>query len=81
MVRAKFQVTAVTEFAWSNVHKEVTLEPRLDTSIPEDQRFTSAIPSGKLKMIVDTPSALEQFQIGNIFYLEFIPVEEAAKSS
>jgi hypothetical protein len=80
MVRAKFQVTAITEFAWSNVLKEVTLEPRYDPSIPDDQRFASAIPSGKLRMIVDNPAALEQFQTGKIFYLDFTPVEAAETS-
>jgi hypothetical protein len=77
MIRAKFQVTVITEFAWSNVHKEVTFESRYDPSIPEDQRFVPGIPSGKLMMIVDNPAALEQFQTGKTFYLDFTPVEEA----
>jgi hypothetical protein len=80
MIRAKFQVTVITEFAWSNVHKEVTFEPRYDPSIPEDQRFAPGIPSGKLTIIVDNPAALEQFQAGKWFYLDLTPVEEAESS-
>jgi hypothetical protein len=80
MVRAKFQVTAVTEFAWSTAHKEVTFAPRYDASIPEDQRCASETPSGKLIMIINNPEALEQFQVGKTFYLDFTPVEEAVSS-
>ena len=81
MVRVKFQVTKITEFAWSNVHKEVTFEPRYDTSIPEDQRCASTTPSGKLTMIVNNPIAMEQFQIGKTLYVDFTPIEEAENSS
>lgn len=80
MVRAKFQVTAITEFAWSAVHKEVTFAPRYDASIPEAQRCVSETPTGKLVMIINSPEALEQFQVGRTFYLDFTPVEEAVNS-
>ena len=80
MVRAKFQVTAITEFAWSPVHKEVTFAPRYDASIPEDQRCVSETPTGKLVMIINSPEALEQFQVGRTFYLDFTPVEETVNS-
>jgi hypothetical protein len=80
MVRAKYQVTAVTEFAWSAVEREVTFEARYDASIPEDHRYALEIPSGKLTMIINNPEALDQFQVGKTFYLDFTPVEEAAIS-
>jgi hypothetical protein len=81
MVRAKFQVTAITEFAWSTAHKEVTFAARYDASIPEDKRCVSDTPSGKLVMIINSPEAFEQFQVGRTFYLDFTPVEEAVQSS
>ena len=54
--------------------------PRYDASIPEDQRCISEPPTGKLVMIIKSPEALEQFQVGKTFYLDFTPVEEAVNS-
>ena len=75
MVRAKFQVTAITEHVWGNGVKTVRFEPRYDASIPEDQRFAEATPSGELSITVNNPAALEQFKLGQQFYLDFTPVE------
>ena len=46
---------------------------------PEDQRFSKATPSGSLRMQVDNPAALEQFEPGKAYYLDFTPVPEASK--
>jgi hypothetical protein len=67
-VRAKFEVISVE-------NETVTMEPRYDESIPEDQRFCEATPWGKLEMFVNNPAALEQLQPGRVFYLDLVPVE------
>lgn len=75
-IRAKFQVTSITEMAWSKTHREITLSPQYDTSIPEDRRFAKATPAGSLTMTVDNPAASDQLELGKFFYLDFVPVEQ-----
>jgi hypothetical protein len=73
MVRAKFQLVSETANAGTTA-KNLTFQPRYDTSIPEDQRYSKATPSGELKMYVDNPAALEQLKLGQDYYLDFTPV-------
>ena len=67
-VRARFTVSAITDRGWS---KEVELTTIYDQSIPEDQRFHKATPSGKITMQIDNPAALDQFKLGTSFYADF----------
>ena len=67
-VRAKFTVSAITTRQWGS---EVELTCQYDQSIPEDQRFQKATPSGSIKMQIDNPSALEVFTLGSQFYADF----------
>lgn len=71
MVRAKFTVIAITDRG--NPTKTITLEPRYDSTIPEDRRFCQATPWGRLEMSIDNPAAVEQFRIGQAFYVDFSP--------
>ena len=43
-------------------------------SIPEDRRFNKATPSGEFWMQVDNPAALEVLKLGQVFYIDMIPV-------
>jgi hypothetical protein len=52
------------------------LEPRYDESIPEDKRFSTATPSGKLILQVNNPPVVDQLELGKVFYLDLIPVEK-----
>jgi hypothetical protein len=70
-VRAKFTVTAITDRGGSM--RTIELQPRYDTSIPEDQRFALATPWGEMRLGVDNPAALEQLTIGKAFYVDFTP--------
>lgn len=76
MVRAKLKLTSMTESKW---HKDapgsVTLKfsAQYDTSIPEDKRFQKATPSGTCEMQIDNQAALEQFVLGNDYYVDFTP--------
>ncbi len=72
--RAKFQVTEVTSFGNQyGSAKRIKLEPRYDETIPEDQRFAQATPSGHLEMHVNNPAAADLFQLDAVFYLDFTP--------
>lgn len=70
-VRAKFTVVAITDRG--GTMKTIELQPRYDTTIPEDLRFASATPWGEMRLGVDNPAAIEQFKIGQAFYVDFTP--------
>lgn len=46
-----------------------------DSSIPEDQSFCKATPSGHCEMMIDNPAALAQLEIGKSYYVDFTPAE------
>lgn len=71
-VRAKFRVDSVTHYARGGAG--VKLTPQYDEKIPEDRRFAKATPSGSLEMLIDNPPAVEFFEVGKYFYLDFTPV-------
>ena len=79
-VRAKMTVTAVTKSAWGG--RKVEFQPQYDQSIPEDQRFQKATPSGHIEMQIDNPPVAEFFEqsLGKQFYVDFTPVEPAKAS-
>ncbi len=78
VVRAKFTVThhEVLHYQSGDPHVTVHLQPRCESSIPEDKRFAAATPSGELKMYITNKSAIEHLKPGRAFYLDFIPVPE-----
>lgn len=82
MVRAKFTVTQVRQHYYNNGKEavkagtEIVLTPQYDTSIPEDQRFAKATPSGELRMMIDNPSAVEYLKAGEAFYVDFTAVNQ-----
>lgn len=73
-VRAKM---VVVRLEGSNVD----LECRYDPDLPEDQRFTKATPWGRCSMGIDNPTALEQFHVGDEFYLDFSKVERVPQGA
>lgn len=76
MVRAKFYVYSVTKHAPSNGRQAgtVRLHP-VYSSDPnhENKRFWDATPSGSIEMQVNNMAALEQFEPGQEFYVDFTP--------
>lgn len=83
-VRGKFTLTAITSTSWSPtapVTKTLKFSTTYDPTIPEDVRFSKATPTGHLEMVVDNPAALEQFELGRAYYLDFTPVPEPTPES
>jgi len=78
-VRAKFQVQRVTDVVWGG--KEITLAPQYDPSIPEDQRYAKATPSGEIKLYIDNPGAADQLALGKFFYVDFTEVEQVSSAA
>lgn len=75
MVRAKFRVISVAQDIYQAQARTIKLSPQYDQSIPEDQRFAQATPTGELTMYVNNPAAVAELAIGKYFYLDFTPVE------
>jgi hypothetical protein len=78
-VRAKLQLTEITTRIGDQ--KTVTFEARFEDTIPEDQRFQRYTPYAKSSMTIDNPAALEQFKLGEHYYLDFKRVEAAPAPS
>jgi hypothetical protein len=74
-VRAKFTLTSVTQHAWSADSKTLRFQAQYDTSIPEDQRFQKATPSGQFEMQCDNPAANAQFELGKAYYFDITPAQ------
>lgn len=68
MIRAKFMVSDLTSHHWGGV--TVKLKPHYDETVPEDQRFYDATPTGSLEMLVNNPRALEELKLGEFFYID-----------
>ena len=66
-VRGKF-VCVKTEHVSYDTSVKYTFAPRYDTSIPEDQRFNTATPSGEFWMSVNNPAVA--FELGKAYYLD-----------
>lgn len=81
-VRAKMRLASITDHHWGA--KELTFRAEYDESLPEDQRFAKATPSGEIKMHVDNPAALDQFALGQSYYVDFnavpAPAADAAEA-
>lgn len=76
-VRAKLRLSHITERNWGGSEPQRTLrfDCQYDQSIPEDQRFAKATPSGFIELQVDNPAALVQFKVGQTYYVDFTPAE------
>lgn len=77
MVRAKFKLIEIRESKWhkdSPASKTLKFSTQYDNTIPEDQRFQKATPSGNCEMQIDNPAAVAQFELGADYYVDFSPV-------
>jgi len=69
MVRAK---VTCDELIGNQVTFSTVSEPNA-ASDSENARFTQATPWGSIKMGIDNPKALEQFEVGKSYYVDFHP--------
>jgi hypothetical protein len=77
MIRAKFKCISETKSAYGQAgSRTVRFQAMYDASLPEDQRFAKATPSGSVEITVDNPAA--QFELGADYYLDFTKVEQEA---
>lgn len=76
-VRAKFTLVEITHTSWSTTSKRLKFMAQYDSTIPEDQRFQKATPTGEFSMSVDNPAALDQFELGKAYYFDITPAPQA----
>lgn len=72
--RAKFHCDSDTRHAWSDTAITYHFQAAYDPSVPEDQRFAKATPTGEMKILVDNPNV--EFQRGAYYYLDITRVED-----
>ncbi len=70
-VRGKFVVQSIETYSYGG--KVIKLATQYDQTIPEDQKFAKATPSGSIQMTVDNPPAAEFLELGKAFYVDFTP--------
>ena len=75
-VRAKMRLTAVTDHEGGS--RTLKFWTQYDPSIPEDQRFQKATPSGSIEMMVDNQAVLPHFVLGKHYYVDFVLAEPVA---
>jgi len=71
--RCKFTCTGVTRHSWPG--QTVKLQTQYDDKIPEDQKFSTATPSGSMEMTINNPALEGFFEPGKNYYIDVIPVE------
>lgn len=69
MVRAKVKCVGIQ----NNEVEFQTVYEAPDQRDTENQRFTQATPWGTIKMGIDNPEALSQFEEGKEYYVDFHP--------
>lgn len=83
MVRAKFKCTEIKHVATQSPNDVLAML----TFIPvygdgkDNKEWSKYTPSGKLEMTVTNPSAIDKFEIGKDYYLDFKPVEVWAEKA
>ena len=55
--------------------QNIRLAAQYDPSIPEDQRFMEATPTGELKFYVSNPAVIGGFTIGKNYYVDLTPCD------
>lgn len=77
-VRAKFILESVIPVNWGGA--QAIFRCSYDDTIPEDQKFCKATPSGEIRMQIDNPAALQQLTIGKSYYVDFTEVPPPVQS-
>jgi hypothetical protein len=67
-------VYRVSEVYPGSASKVVFFTTQYDSSLPEDQRFCQATPSGEMKAVIDNQEALKHIAPGKYFYVDLVPI-------
>lgn len=67
-MRAKFNAYSVTNFGSG---ESIVLQAVTDNDTPENERYHTATPSGKVEMGISNPAVLGFFTPGKSYYVDF----------
>lgn len=76
-VRAKMKVMAITPFHTGDpngVCSEIRMMPVFGDS-PENRTWSQYTPSGECRMVITNPSAVDAFELGMEYFVDFTPIE------
>lgn len=75
-VRAKLRLRSFIGPDQGNSGIGLIFETQYSPEIPEDQSFQKYTPWGTITvdMVIDNPKALEQFKIGEYYYVDFTKI-------
>ena len=76
VARAKFFVSKIEHLHTQNPGDKVAnilLQPVYGDS-PENKSWSKYTPQGEIKMTITNPSAVEKFEIGQAYFVDFTPV-------
>ena len=73
MVRGKFKLDVITNYAGGTKGFLFTAVSPADGEIEENAKYHKYTPSGKVEMVIDNPAAQMQFALGEYYYLDFTP--------
>lgn len=77
-VRAKMKVVTVTPFHTSGpdeVNTEIRLMAIYDDNDPQNKSWSKYTPVGEARLVITNPAAINEFEAGKFYYLDFSPVE------
>lgn len=74
-VRGKFKLSESTEVDYNPAARRLKFQAVCNDGTEENAKFHKFTPFGEVLMTVDNPAALEQFQIGRQYYVDFTPAE------
>lgn len=73
-VRAKLQLISQTESHYNRTAKVLKFQAVYDEDTPENIRFQKYTPSASAEFTIDNPAAIEQFELGKFYYVDFTEV-------
>jgi hypothetical protein len=73
-VRAKFRVDSITRHSWNKEAASVELTA-VSGDKEDNKSWSEYTPSGSLKMCITNPAAVEQFKLGEEYFLDFTPAK------
>ena len=77
-VRAKFWVTDIKHLETGSPNEvcaSIQLQPVYNNGDPGNASWSKYTPSGKLEMSVTNPSAIDAFEMGKPYYIDFTPAD------
>lgn len=71
--RTKFQVISITKYAqFGGARIEMSPVYSNDPEHP-NRAFWEATPNGRIEMQINNPSAIQNFEVGKEYYVDFVP--------